>query len=634
MADKLNITRRDFLNGVALSLAAGTSLSPLEILAQTEGPTGYYPPLLTGLRGNHVGSFEIAHAVAMGGAKFGQPSEQTDSTYDLIVVGGGISGLAAAFLFRQRAGADKKVLVIDNHDDFGGHAKRNEFSVDGQSLIGYGGSQSLEAPALYSQHSKKLLADVGIDPQRFYEYFDQEFFSQRGLHPAIHFSKAAYGADRTLPNVWSEWLWEQEQSDIEQIVRKYPISDASKRALLRLLYDEADYLEGQSQREKAEVLRGISYSNYLLQYVDVTPEVVTLVRDSIKSYWGFGWDALSALEAYRLEMPGTYGLGLAVARDPSWTGKEPYIFHFPDGNASIARALIRKLLPEAVPGSSMEDIVTARADYSRLDREPATCRIRLCATAVDVRHTGDEKSVDVTYVRNGKSERVRGRHAVLACYNHVVPHICPEVGEEQRKAIGYAIKTPICYINIAIRNWNAFASLGCYQIYVPQADLMHSFGLDFPVSMGDYAFATSPEKPTVLHGVFAPSVPDAGLSQKEQNLQGMKRMLQLSFADYETGVMAQLDGALSGGGFDVERDVAGLTVNRWPKGYAYEYNDLFDPPEFGRSNGPHVAGRAQIGRISIANSDSHASAYVDGAIDAAYRAVGEQLALESAGTGY
>ena len=137
VADKLNITRRDFLNGVALSLVAGTSISPLEIFAASSTASPYYPPSLTGLRGSHIGSFEIAHAMAMAGARFDFPKEQTDSTYDLVVVGGGISGLAAAKFFRDQAGADKKILVLDNHDDFGGHAKRNEFEVDGRSLIGY-----------------------------------------------------------------------------------------------------------------------------------------------------------------------------------------------------------------------------------------------------------------------------------------------------------------------------------------------------------------------------------------------------------------------------------------------------------------------------------------------------------------
>ena len=100
----------------------------------------------------------------------------------------------------------------------------------------------------------------------------------------------------------------------------------------------------------------------------------------------------------------------------------------------------------------------------------------------------------------------------------------------------------------------------------------------------------------------------------------------MSFDNYEDLILEQLEGALSPGGFDAERDIAGITVNRWPHGYAYEYNDLYDPPEYSPDNGPHIQGRAQIGRISIANSDASAYAYVNGAIDAADRAVNEQIA--------
>lgn len=628
MTDKLNITRRDFLNGVALSLAAGTSLSPLELLAQQTTPANApYPPMLTGLRGSHVGSFEIAHTVAMGGAKFGAPSDQTDSDYDLVVVGAGISGLASAYLFQQHAGADKKVLVLDNHDDFGGHARRNEFDIDGQSMIAYGGSQSLESPSLYSQQSKDLLADLGIDLQLFYDYFDQSFFSSRNLKPAIHFSADKYGQSKLAPNVWTDWVWEQDQEEIERVIDAYPIAVESRALLTSMLFDEIDYLDGRSEQQKIDLLRGMSYSTFLTQHVGANTDLVTLVRDTIKSYWGVAWDALSALEAYRLEMPGTYGLGLRAERDPSWTGDEPYIFHFPDGNASIARILLRRLLPHAVPGNSMQDIVQARVDYSLLDEASASCRVRLNSTVVDVRHSDDESGVDVTYIQDGRPQRVHGRHVVLACYNRVIPHITPELPPQQREAIEQAVKTPLAYISIAIRHWRAFDKLGIHSVYVPQADLMHSFSLDFPVSMGGYQYTGGPDEPAVLHGVFCPNTPDQGLSNKEQAVAGQRRLLGMSFADFEGPILRQLDAALKAGGFDAQRDVAAITVNRWPHGYAYEYNDLFDGADTNQSSGPHIAGRARIGRISIANSDSEASAYVDGAFDAAIRAVDEQLNL-------
>jgi spermidine dehydrogenase len=273
----------------------------------------------------------------------------------------------------------------------------------------------------------------------------------------------------------------------------------------------------------------------------------------------------------------------------------------------------------------MEDLVTSRVDYEHLDRESSNVRIRLESTAVDVRHAPDGKSVDVTYVRNGGAYRVRGRHAILACYNNIIPHICSEVPPEQKEAIAYATKVPLVYISIAVRNWQAFDRLGYHGIYVPQAELMHSFGMDFPVSIGRYRYTRTPDEPTVIHGTFVPAAPDQGLKAREQHIAGRRRLFEMSFDEFENGIVRQMDGALSAGGFDAARDIAAITVNRWPHGYAYEYNDYADPADWGPGKGPHIAGRAQIGRISIANSDSSAYAYVNGAVDAADRAVSEQV---------
>ena len=626
MANKLNITRRDFLNGCALSLAAGTSLSPLEILA-LENPGAPYPPLLTGLRGSHPGSFEIAHAVARTGARYRRPDTPTDSIYDLVVVGGGLSGLAAAFLYRQRAGSDKRVLVLDNHDDFGGHAKRNEFVVDGETLIGYGGSQSIDTPAAYSPVSSQLLKDLGIEVERFYDYFDQSYFERRGSQPSIYFESEHYGQSKTLPNVLFDYRGSVDPAIVDDVIDQYPIDAAARRALRELIKDNRDYLAGKSTSEKLAILRSTSFSDFLRKHADMPASVVTLMRDVFKGLWGVGFDAVSAFEATQYGQPGTRGLGLP---DDVLHGDgidQPYIFHFPDGNASIARALVRELVPDCVDGPTMEALVTAKLDYSKLDDPGRRCRIRLNSTAVDVRHTRDKKLVDVTYVRKGKPERVQARHAVLACYNSIIPSICPEVSSRQEQAIRHAVKIPLVYLSVAVRNWHAWDKLGTHSVYVPNSNYMHSFGLDFPVSMGDYAFTSGPDGATILHGTFIPSTPDRGLSDKEQSIQGRRRLLEMSFDDHEALILSQLEGALGPGGFDAGRDLAGITVNRWPHGYAYEYNHLYEPDDFSPTNGPHLVGRAQIGRISIANSDSSAYAYVNGALDAADRAVAEQIQI-------
>ena len=623
MARALNINRRDFLNGLALGVAVGSGLAPLELLARAPGPP--YPPLLTGMRGSHPGSFEVAHALAWHGAKFKNPEQLTDATYDLIVVGGGVSGLAAAHFYRQRTGPQSKILVLDNHDDFGGHAKRNEFEVDGQTLIGYGGSQSMQSPRNYSAAARKLLVDVGIHTERFYDYFDQDFFDKRKLRSGIHFNQAEYGADRTLAS-FSDGFFGTLADDAARVIGTYPISPEARQSFVRLIEDKRDYLSGQSRKQKRAWLRRTSYRDFLLTTAGVHADVYYLLRDTVRGYWGLGWDALSTLEAWRLGMPGTWHLGIGRGGGgEDFEFDEPYIFHFPDGNAGVARAIVRGLIPGAAPGNTMEDLVSARFDYGALDVAGSPTRIRLNSTAVRAHHSSDGKFVDVTYVGGGDVYRVRGKHAVLACYNSMLPHICPEMPEEQAQALTFGTRAPLVYISIAVRNWRAFAQLGFADIHVPKTPLMHSFGLDFPVSMGGYSFTQKPEEPTILHGTYVPTVPDQGLSSHEQHKRGRRLLYEMTWDFLEEAIVGQLQGALAPGGFDAVRDIAAITVNRWPHGYAYEYNELWDPPEYNYDSGPHVVGARRLGRMSIANSDAAGYAMLEAAIDAADWAVDEQL---------
>ena len=234
-----------------------------------------------------------------------------------------------------------------------------------------------------------------------------------------------------------------------------------------------------------------------------------------------------------------------------------------------------------------------------------------------------------TYVRQGKVARVRGKHVIFAGYNGMLPKFCPEVPEAQREALLYPVKVPLTYISVALRNWRAFSNVGYHAITIPNAPLMKSFVMDFPVSMGDYKFPQSPDDAALIHGTYVPTVPDQGLVAREQHKVGRRKLYELTFADFEKDILRQMSGALGAGGFDAERDIAGITVNRWPHGYAYEYNDYADPEDYGPGKGPHIAGRAQIGRISIANADASGYAYINGAVDAADRAVNEQLGLET-----
>lgn len=615
-----SITRRDFLGGVSLPIVAG--LAPAGFIGCGRKEATYYPPGATGLRGNHTGSFETAHALSWEGRRWPRPETQTDADYDLIVVGGGISGLAAAHFWRQRAGADQRILILDNHDDFGGHAKRNEFDVAGKKLIGYGGSQSLDGPGSFSPVAKRLLADLGVEPQRFFQYFDQSFYAGRNMKSGVWLDRANYGSDILIDDPLALWSDEPDEAATRAAIAAMPWPQDVRALFSELALSSRDYLEGMSVAEKIDLMRRVSYEDFLRAHAGAGEDILLFLRRSITGLWGVGWDALSALEGARLGMPGTAGLGVDADIPEPYGRDEPYIFHFPDGNASVARLLVRALRPDVMRGASMEDVVSARARYDRLDADSARVRVRLNSTVVEARNEGG--AVDVVYVKDGAAFRVRGANAVLAGYMHMLPYICPEMGEEQREAIDVAEKVPLVYVNVALANWRAFEKAGYHRFYAPQG-FFESVALDFPVSMPGYEFSRSPDEPIVAHLQYVPTEP--GLTEREQHRAGRAKLYRMTFEDFETAIVDQLTGMLGPHGFDAERDIAAITVNRWPHGYAYEYNELYDPWEWTVENGPHVAARARIGRMSVANSDASAYAYVNGAVDAADRAVNELLAL-------
>jgi spermidine dehydrogenase len=620
------VTRRDFLNGLPLGIGAagllpGGIVPGLAADAAPQDAPGYYPPALTGLRGSHAGSFEVAHRLRDGAFRpQAGDIKQSGESYDLIVVGGGISGLAAAhFWCRQHAGA--RVLILDNHDDFGGHAKRNEFTLGGKRELINGGTLSIDSPKPYSAVADTLLKTLGIDPVALSEkYWCRDYYSSLGLRRGIFLDKETFGADHLIVAAdgtsWAERL------------ASSPLAPQVRRDIARIEDARIDYMPGLTSDQKKRRLAKMSYRDFLLDVVKADPGVVAFYQARTHGEWGVGIDAVAALDVWAFDFPGFQGLDLKPGAVPGQgytaagyaeTGGS-HTFHFPDGNASIARLLVRDLIADAVPGSSAEDAVTARIDYAKLDRAASPVRIRLSSTAVRVRNVGDPasaKDVEVAYARGGEVYAVRGSACVLACWNMVIPYLCPDLPQPQRQALHYGVKTPLVYANVGLSNWRAFKALGVSQVHAPGA-YFSSVSLNFVVDIGDYASPRSPDEPMLLRLVRTPCRP--GLPERDQHRAGHYDILNTSFEAFEHNLRGQLGRILSPGGFDADRDIAAIAVNRWPHGYAYEYNPLFDP-DWPDGQAPNVIGRARFGRIAIANSDAGAAAYTDSAIDQAYRAV-------------
>jgi spermidine dehydrogenase len=631
------IGRRDFLNGVAISVGStmAQGLVPgLEWMPEggeqfPQDQPGYYPPTLTGMRGSHDGAFESAHAARDGNFwSHAGSALDTGEVYDLVVVGGGISGLAAAY-FHRKQNPSARILILDNHDDFGGHAKRNEFHVNGHMLLANGGTVAIESPFPYSAEARGLLSELGIEPAKFEKKYDDSKV-YKGLKSAYFFDKETFGADRLViggpapfgrPGFvsWPEFL------------AKTPLSDAAQRDILRLQEAKVDYLPGLSSDEKKDKLSRMSYKDFLLKLVKVDPGVIPFYQTRTHGLFGVGIDGVAALDCWGLRFPGFQGMNLTpdpyrrmgyTAMGEATSEKEPYHFHFPDGNASIARLLVQALIPGAATGNTAEGIVTAKFDYTKLDSNKSPVRIRLSSTAVRVHHLGEPtsaKGVEVSYAREKKVYNVRATAAVLACWNMMIPYLCPELPDAQKQALRYGAKVPLVYSVVAVNNWKAFDKLGIQRVSAP--GMYHTgVGLDQAVSIGDYKCSQRPEEPILLRMTRTPCMP--GLSERDQHRAGRGELLTTSFETFERNIRDQLSRILSAGGFDPARDIAAITVNRWPHGYAYEYNPLWDP-DWPEGQRPCDIARTRFGRIAIANSDAAAAAYTDQAIDQAYRAVHE-----------
>ncbi len=651
MAKIRKVTRRDFLNGMTLSVGAGL-LAPSQLFGQTaasvtpaltaqhlnpvSGPS-YYPPTLTGMRGSHKGSFEVAHALAWQGQK---PSKYLplDEHYDLVVVGSGISGLATAWFYQQKMDGNARILILDNHDDFGGHAKRNEFHYEGKMVLGLGGAQNIDGLSTYSDQATRLFADIGIstdNAEQLEASTPDNFFMGGKVKAKTAIALPGPNGHETQVGSWFRLM--NGGTGYQAAVRKLPIPKAEQDKLIVFFSGDHDFLEEFSLSEMYDYLHSTPYNEFLTERVGLAKETLPILDNLLRILQGLsGWN-LSVLEALESGAPGIRSigwlgdkLGALALRFADSLGETQM---FPDGNASIARLLVQKLVPDVAPNmKGMEDVATAHFNYAALDPSPPQDqeqnqdnqpnRIRLNSTVVGVREIEGAR-VEVDYVEQGKPLRVTANHCVLACYNGLIPHLCPQLPEPQKEALKYGVKTPHVYANVLLKNGLAFDKLGATMVQCPQ-DPFQIVSVAPTMTNGGYQPPQGPDDPMAVFMMADPTpAPTEKVPGRDLLRMGRHTVYSTPFASFEKQIREQLQALLGPHGFNHETDIQAITVNRIPHGYAYEYRAL-DDPQWPEGEAPHEIARKQFGRISIANSDSEARAYMDAAIDAGWRAAKEQ----------
>lgn len=633
------ITRRDFVQGVAVATAGaaalGNSASALAAQAAAGPSPTNYPPLRTGMRGAHPGAFEAAHSLRDGGT-FASP-EATGETYDLVVVGGGLSGLAAAHFFRKQNGPSAKILVLDNHDDFGGHAKRNEFYHNGKQLLANGGSSYLVAPTQWTPDAISLLEDMNVD------WKNPKYERQRGLQTtlplgqATYFNKEYYGRDQlvgdgSIANPTPEYL------------KRTPLSPQMQEEVLRLYRGTADYMPGMSVEEKYNALRSMTYHDYLLKVAKFSPELLTYARGA----WCLGNDMCTAWFAFFRYRPGFAGLGLAR---PHWSPEGPEHgasdYNWVCGNSDLARLIVRALIPGTLPDGDWRAIEHERVNYALLDQPSNAARIRLNCIVVAAKHIGPKghqfepegREVQVDYVQGGRLRSVIGKNVIMACMNNVVPYLCPDMPEQQKAALHQAVRAVNQQTNVLFRNWQAFAKLKVANITCP-----NSFYGTMNLSGGTLVNASmqpirDPSEPCLVgfgtgvnSGVLSNmqmvkdlckgNPPPVGTENDDQFRIVRAAMLDTPFEFWERKIRRMAAGALSGGGLDPARDILAITVNRWPHGFATGRNMVNEPTAYDELS-PTVTAKQKFGRIAICNSDAAGTSLVQSALSEAFRAVND-----------
>jgi spermidine dehydrogenase len=612
MPEPEKITRRDFLNGTLLASGAAliSAACPFQLMAAEDwdGASGI---------GDYAGANGNTHQVMADGHMIRDHAfdrtklsiDDTGEIFDCVIVGGGISGLAAALFYKRATGAKRSCLVLENHSIFGGEAKRNEFNVDGQRLIASQGSAMWFQP-MPGSFLAHFYDSVGIDPRQF-QYQRNAGGIATGVTPYAGDGSNFgfyFGADAGHPH--GTWLVDPWTKRLEGA----QISAEAKRELLAMR-------EVPDQRPIPR--RHGDAVAHQLDLITLEDDLMIrhgLSRATIRRYLspvsgggsGIGADVLSAYSDYAPDLLFPWE-------------KEHGPQMFPGGNTGVARHMVKALLPAAIPGpATMTGICQARVNLAALDQPDQATRIRLRSTVISIEHDGEaarSPHVTIVYFREGRLHRVRARSVVLANGNWTINSIVRDLPAKYRHAYAQFFRAPCIMANVAVRNWRFLAKMG-----ISQCQWFDGIGNYLAVrrvaTFGGDAPALSPDSPTVLTLKILFAHP--GKSLPEQVNTGRYQMMTTPFSVYEKQLREQFATMFGGQGFDGRRDIAGIILNRWGHAYLVPQPGFF----FGKDGKPGPAElmrRHPFGRIAFANSDLSGIMDHRASITEAHRAVQQVL---------
>jgi spermidine dehydrogenase len=629
-----SITRRDFLGSTLLASGASLldGLNPAQLLAAARpssaadtgddwtsyGGVGEYARS----NGNTYAVMEAGHKMRDGAYDPLPPDTvETGETYDCVVVGGGISGLAAALFFQRQAGRDKTCLILENHPILGGEAKQNEFEVDGKRLVAHQGSAIYLLPYPYS-FIARFYDSIGLhNPKLAYQKWagsEKEMALSRTPYDSAGLSRGQYGLwfGAKFGKKPGMWLIDPVGKKMEGA----PVSSSASRELLRWFsgaaaeeskFDPPKYEGDESSRK----LDAISLEQHMMERYGLSRETIRTFLSPVEGGGsGLGPDALSAFCEYAADL-----------LHPWDDGSGEVVQMFPGGNTTIARLMAKALVPASIDGpATIEGVSRGTVNFAALDVPGSQTRLRFSSTAVSVRHDGDPtkaSSLSIAYAKDGKVFRVKARSAVIAGGSWTAKHIIKDLPEAQRNAYAQFYRSPCMMANVAVRNWRFLQKMG-----ITGCRWFDGVGNYFDVRRlalcGAVEPTISPDAPIVLTLKVLYSYP--GRSTEDQGHRGRGEMLATSFREYERRIRQQFSDMFAGAGLDVQRDIAGIVLNRWGHAYLNPQPGFF----FGKDGKPaprDVLRASPFGRIAFANTDLAGAMDHRYSILEAHRAVGQLL---------